>query len=600
MSEAFAASGLVSTSVTETGSKIIRCLKDAKNPRGAFDDIAAQLTSILETLEALKSESVFDTADQSAGQPLFQAVQGCQRQVTQLESLLDSCLILPDDGKTQKDLKALRATTNEKRIRSIQYTLETYETTLIRYLGQRNALNVDEGNEFIQSLTTTPSIEPPPSIEPSPSLAKSLVTSLRRRFRRILRRTNSKSTPSSAEQKIVKLPAPSSAQQRIVKLPAPSSAEQRIVKLPALQIPEFVSRLDLNEDLIRALVPSDPPTVIWLHGMGGQGKTQIALERCRQLQRSQAFKTIIWIDASSKEKITAEYSLLLNRLSGNTPPSPDIDQASDFQQRLEDWPEPFLLVFDGCDRPAALQEMKVRLPRNPKCVTLCTSRFPDSDQLGRVIRVPPMSDGEAFDLLSWRCLAEVSEESMAKASRITEELGHMPLAVDQAASYIKASRLPLASFLEAYESRKDAILRRFPNILESLNSDTGDERRSSLSVYATWELTYRAFVHNVDDSPDVPLLLSFLASFQYENIPESVCRSYAQSSGNHPSWASSFIVDGQWDSGKYHDFAARLAANSLITGIGFEDDDMTVSLHPLVQEWIRRRLPAPVQQPVAL
>ncbi|MDI1492841.1 MAG: hypothetical protein OHK93_004624 [Ramalina farinacea] len=587
MSEAFAASGLVSTSVTETGGKIIRRLEEAKNGGGAFDDIAAQLTSILETLEALESESVFDKADQSSGQPLLRAVQGCQRQVKQLESLLDSCLVLPDDGKTQKDLKALRATTNEKRIRSIQYTLETYETTLIRYLGQRNALNVDEGNEFIQSLTNTPSIEPPPSIEPSPSLAKSLVTSLRRRFRRILRRTHSKSTPSSAEQKIVKLPAP-------------SSAEQRIVKLPALQIPEFVSRLDLNEDLNRALVPSDPPTVIWLHGMGGQGKTQIALERCRQLQRSQAFKTIIWIDASSKEKITAEYSLLLNRLSGNTPPSPDIDQASDFQQRLEDWPEPFLLVFDGCDRPAALQEMKLRLPTNPKCVTLCTSRFLNPDQLGRVISVPPMSNGEAYDLLSWRCLAEVSEESMAKASQITEELGHMPLAVDQAASYIKASRLPLTSFLEAYESKKDAILRRFPNILESLNCDTGDEQRSSLSVYATWELTYRAFIRHVDDSPDVRLLLSFLASFQYENIPESVCRSFAQSSENHPSWASSFIVDGQWDSGKYHDFAARLAANSLITGIGFEDDDMTVSLHPLVQEWIRHQLPAPVQQPVAL
>ena len=594
MAEAFAASGLVSTSLTETGCKIIRRLKDAKNTGGAFDDIAAQLTDILETLEALKSESVFDTADQSAGRPLLQAVQGCQRQVTQLESLLDSCLILADDGETQKDLKAARATTNEKRIRSIQYTLETYETTLIRYLGQRDALNVDEGNEYIQSSTATPSFKPPPS------LAKSLATSLHRRVDRILRRTHLRSTPSSAEQKNVKLPAPSSAEQRIVKLPAPSSAEPRIVQLPALQIPEFVSRLDLNEDLRRALVPSDPPTVIWLHGMGGQGKTQIALECCRQLQRSQAFKTIIWIDASSKEKITAEYSLLLNKLSGNTSPSPDIDQAPDFQQRLEDWPEPFLLVFDGCDRPAALQEMKVQLPRNPNCVTLCTSRSLDSDQLGQVISVPPMSDGEASDLLSWRCLAGVTEESMAKSSQITEELGHMPLAVDQAASYIKASRLPLASFLEAYESSKDAILRQIPNIRESLNSDTGDERRSSLSVYATWELTYGEFVRSVDDSPDVLLLLRFLASLQYENIPESVCRSYAQSSEDHPSWASSFIVDGQWDSGSYHDFAARLAANSLVTGIGFEDDDITVSLHPLVQEWIRRRLPAPEQQPIAL
>ena len=582
MAEAFAVSGLVSavTSVMETGGKIVRRLKDAENSIGAFDDVAAQLTLILETLEALKSESVFDKAEQSAGRPLLQAVQGCQRQVTQLESLLDICLILADDGKTQKDLKAGRATTNEKRIRSIQYTLETYESTLTRYLGQRAAVDVAEGNEFIQSLESTP------SLKSSQSLGKSVATSLRRRLRRLFRRTHMKSTPSSAEQ-------------TIVKPPTPSSAEQRIVKLPALQIPEFVSRFNVIEDLNKALVPSHPPTVVWLHGLRGQGKTQIALECCRQLQRSQAFKTIIWIDASSKETITAEYSLLLKKLSGNTPPSPDIDQSSDFQQRLEDWPEPFLLVFDGCDRSAALQEMIVTLPRNPKCVTLCTSRFLDSDQLGQVISVAPMSDGEASDLLFWRCSAEVNEESMAKASQITEQLGHMPLAVDQAASYIKASRLPLASFLEAYESCKDTILRKIPNLRESLNSDTGDEQRSALSVYATWELTYGEFVRNVDDSPDVPRLLSFLASLRCENIPESVCRSYAQSSKDHRSSAPSFLVDGQWDSGRFHDLVARLAANSVVTGIGFEDDDITVTLHPLVQEWIRHRLPALEQQPIA-
>ena len=160
---------------------------------------------------------------------------------------------------------------------------------------------------------------------------------------------------------------------------------------------------------------------------------------------------------------------------------------------------------------------------------------------------------------------------------------------------MKKGRISLADFLIAFELQKDEILGQISNVPESRDSHTGDQQGTSYSLYATWELAFDEVVRKVGGSHDAPMFLSTLASFQDPIIFESVCRSYAQSSKDHPAWASSFIVDGQWDSGKYHDFAAKLAANSLVA-IGFEGDDMMVSMHRVVQEWVRHRLPSPEQQ----
>ena len=513
MAEAFAVIGLVSavTTLTEQGGKIIRRLKDAKTSTGAFDDIATQLPLILESIEELKSTPVANTSDESLGLSLLRVVDGCRRQVQQLEDLLESCLILPGDGRLRKVFKAGKAVKSEKRIRSILNTLETYKTTLILYLGKP---------------------------------------------------TDPKTTSGS-----------------VVRI---------LVKLPALRVSSFVGRDELMQDLIKALVPTEPPKVICLHAMGGQGKTQIALECCRRLQVLQAFQTIIWIDATSQETIAAEYRLLLSKLSGNAPPSPDLAEARGFQQRLEDWPEPFLLVFDNCDQPAALQVVKEYLPRNPNGVTLCTSRHLDCDRLGQVIDVPPMSDSDASELLLSRCKAAKVNGNVAKASQITKVLGHLPLAVDQAASYIKGRRIPLENFLEHYMSRKSVILKHIPDVWEYRKYQVDDEKATSLSVFATCDLAFEDFDREDDDYHHVRELLGFLAAFHHQRIPEMLCRSSAQ---NCPApWATYFIIDGQWDSGKYQDLVAKLLAKSLIIDMSFEGEQTLVSLHPLVQEWALLRL----------
>lgn len=525
MAEAIAFVGLVSavTTLTETGFKIIRRIKDAKDSIGAFDHIANQLPLLLELIEPLKSESLADAADQSSGSSLLRAVEGCQRQIKQLEELLDSCSMLATDGRARKFIKAVKQTQSEKKIRSIQDTLEGYKTTLILFLGK-----------------------------PTPS----------------------KSTLSSAE--------------------------HRFVKLPALQVSCFVGRDELIRDLIKALVPSEPPTVICLHAMGGQGKTQVALECCRQLQRSQAFQTIIWIDATSKGTMNAEFNDLLKELAKNAPSSLELDKVGGFQQVLEDWPEPYLLIFDNCDRPAALQAVKECLPSNPNGVTLCTSRHLDSDRLGQVISVPPMSVSEASELLLSRCKAVRTDGNVAEASEITKMLGFLPLAVDQAGSYIKRRRLPLTAFLEHYRIRKDSILKHVPDVWEYRKSQGDDEKKTSLSVFTTYELALGELDREDDDSHDVAGFLSFLAFFHYREIPELLCQSHAQRSGDDLSWISRFLVDGHWDSGRYQDLAAKLLANSLITSMDFQGKETSISLHPLVQTWARLRLSRSEQQQSAL
>ena len=41
------------------------------------------------------------------------------------------------------------------------------------------------------------------------------------------------------------------------------------------------------------------PTVVVLHGMGGCGKSQLALEYCQQSENDNSYSAIFWVDATS-------------------------------------------------------------------------------------------------------------------------------------------------------------------------------------------------------------------------------------------------------------------------------------------------------------
>lgn len=61
----------------------------------------------------------------------------------------------------------------------------------------------------------------------------------------------------------------------------------------------FVTRQTLLAEITSRLFSDHSTETVVLLGMGGAGKTQVALEVCRLAKEDGRFEAVIWVDASS-------------------------------------------------------------------------------------------------------------------------------------------------------------------------------------------------------------------------------------------------------------------------------------------------------------
>lgn len=108
---------------------------------------------------------------------------------------------------------------------------------------------------------------------------------------------------------------------------------------------------------------SDQPRILVLHAMGGQGKSQIALEYCQRTR--QTYQGVFWVNGSSTFTITQSLVSIaheLDRLA--TAALPDDDAKVAFALRiLERWEHRWLVVFDNCDDAATFSEVQQFIPQ---------------------------------------------------------------------------------------------------------------------------------------------------------------------------------------------------------------------------------------------
>ena len=110
-------------------------------------------------------------------------------------------------------------------------------------------------------------------------------------------------------------------------------------ELPSLEVPRYVERKKPStwlEELFSIRNTSCRRIVVLL-GMGGTGKTQLALEHCRRMKIKGNFRGIFWLDSSSRNAL--ESSML--SISKQLLPGRMVDNPSDgvklFVTTLSNW-----------------------------------------------------------------------------------------------------------------------------------------------------------------------------------------------------------------------------------------------------------------------
>ena len=396
---------------------------------------------------------------------------------------------------------------------------------------------------------------------------------------------------------------------------SPSSIrEQLYYEVPNRRIHSFVGREDIISRIDQAFSAGQGPRIAVLQGMGGQGKSQVALEYCHRKKNS-PYSAIFWVDATNEDTTIGSFQSISERIKSPTDHLPDSDARVAFvlralTSRFTSW----LLVFDNCDDPTAFPNIQDFFPKNDLGAILITGRHADAGALviGRgigFIELPGLDKEAALALLIEQ--SEIKDPSSQDAEAIVERLGYHPLALTQAGAYIRKRKTTLSRFLNDYKCRRELILKNTPQ-LSQYRKKLGDaEKETSLNVFTTWELSFQQLQsHSTEESLEIRILTLF-AFFDPKDISERFLADYVGNylvnSGDEGSstesvevldWRKDFTDDQcQWNSDIFKDVLINLKEFSLLQSFSHGSDGFYHStLHPLVKDWIQIRTEKSVYQ----
>ncbi|MEL7004627.1 MAG: NB-ARC domain-containing protein [Bacteroidota bacterium] len=167
-----------------------------------------------------------------------------------------------------------------------------------------------------------------------------------------------------------------------------------------------------------------------ISGLGGIGKTQTAVEYAyRYYYDQKSYDYVFWVKADTESNLITDFAGLANQLALPVAKETEKDKIPAVRAWLnthDNW----LLIFDNADTPGWLISL---MPNNPKGRILMTSRASLFDELGinTPVALDVMSLNEAIDFLFLRTGYETTESNLAAATDLNQELGGLPLALEQ-------------------------------------------------------------------------------------------------------------------------------------------------------------------------
>ncbi|KAF1828129.1 hypothetical protein BDW02DRAFT_635370, partial [Decorospora gaudefroyi] len=248
------------------------------------------------------------------------------------------------------------------------------------------------------------------------------------------------------------------------------------IVIPFARDADFVERGTILEDLHKRCAATDSRTA--LVGLGGVGKSQLAIEHAYRTHEASPETWVLWVYASSAARYEQSFRDIADaiKIAGRQDPQTNIFKL--VHDWLRDSKHRWLLVLDNVDdarflldRPAAStnantapKPLREYLPHCQRGSILVTTRNKEAAlklvNQRDVVNVNPMDEAQALALFEKKLGAQGDSGDVAELAAALE---YMPLAIVQAAAYIsqRAPRYPVTKYLEEFrksERKRSSLL----------------------------------------------------------------------------------------------------------------------------------------------
>jgi tetratricopeptide (TPR) repeat protein len=282
-----------------------------------------------------------------------------------------------------------------------------------------------------------------------------------------------------------------------------------------------------------------------VHGLGGIGKTTLAVEYA--YRHADAYACVWWAPATHRAVLVESLAMLAGRVD------PQLSAAADKEKaavaglaRLAHLSGPPLLIYDDVQSPEMLRDL---VPASGGHVIL-TSRWADWEGQAVAQRLDLFGEEVAIEFLQRRA----GRGDPGAARRLAAALGRLPLALDHAGAYCRLT----ASSFDTYRERIERRIAQAPR---------GVLYPASVAATFGIMIDTAAKQHRGAEA-----LLGALSYLSPEDIPLDLTHGLMADEDDHD------------------EAMGALSSVSLIDHHTAEDGGATVSIHPLVQAAMRRRV----------
>ncbi|KAK3990428.1 kinesin light chain [Cladorrhinum sp. PSN332] len=306
-----------------------------------------------------------------------------------------------------------------------------------------------------------------------------------------------------------------------------------LVIVPYTSNPGFVGRAEILNRLKEELGHTELETVskrtsqarAGLYGLGGIGKTQIALKYIYWLRAECPDVSVFWVHASNAERFSEAYASIAQECNIPGRESPGADILTLVKKWLETKDgHRWMMVIDNADDaelftpPGGLGK---HIPDYAYGSLLVTTRNKIAGsrllQARPLIEVGNMDEADSKKLLQERLQRDDADTNML--SKLSSRLEHLPLALAQAAAFIQENAISVQQYIELLdknnENQADLLSEEFETV--------GRDSESSRAVAKTWILSFEQIQlqnHLVGE------LLSLMSLFDRQEIPMEFLNNY--------------------------------------------------------------------------